>query len=432
MTNKLDKKTIWSSYRFPLILISGIIIGSIIGFIFGDSAKVLKPLGDIFLNLIFAIVVPVVFFSITSAVASMSNMRRLGKILGYMMILFIITGIIASLLMSVAVQVIKPAEGTDFPLDENATVEKLSFSEQVVKSITVPDFVDLLSRRNMLPLIVFSILFGFVISTFGERGKPLVDLLTLISDVIMKYVNFIMYYAPIGLGAYFAYLIGDMGPQLLGTYARTMLLLYYPLCLLYFIFGFAAYAYFAGGTKGIKVYFKNIFPVAATALGTQSSIASLPINLQACKKMGVPKDVREIVLPIGATVHMDGSVFSAILKISLMYGLFGREFTGIGTWLTATVVAILNGMVMSAVPGGGLIGEVLIMNLYGFPMEAFPIIATIGFLVDPPATMINCTGDSVVSMMVTRLIEGKDWMEKKLTADEEEEIVEIMEDKIDI
>ncbi|MEW8972852.1 MAG: dicarboxylate/amino acid:cation symporter [Tissierellaceae bacterium] len=425
MTNTLDRKSVLKAYRFPLILISGIIIGCIIGFIFGENAKILKPLGDIFLNLIFAIVVPVVFFSISSAVASMSNMRRLGKILGYMLLLFVITGIISSIIMSLAVQVIKPAEGTDFPLDESATVEKLSFSEQVVSSITVPDFVDLLSRQNMLPLIVFSILFGFVVSTFGERAKPLVDLLTLISDVIMRYVNFIMYYAPIGLGAYFAYLIGDMGPQLLGTYARTMLLLYYPLCLLYFIFGFAGYAYFAGGIQGVKVFFKNILPVAATSLGTQSSIASLPINLQANKNMGVPKDIREIVLPIGATVHMDGSVFSAILKISLMYGLFGREFTGIGTWIIATVVAILNGMVMSAVPGGGLIGEVLIMNLYGFPMEAFPIIATVGFLVDPPATMINCTGDSVVSMMVARLIEGKDWMEKDLTANEDEGVLDI-------
>ncbi|MGN9163927.1 dicarboxylate/amino acid:cation symporter [Tissierellaceae bacterium HCP3S3_D8] len=425
MTNTLDRKSVLKAYRFPLILISGIIIGCIIGFIFGENAKILKPLGDIFLNLIFAIVVPVVFFSISSAVASMSNMRRLGKILGYMLLLFVITGIISSIIMSLAVQVIKPAEGTDFPLDESATVEKLSFSEQVVSSITVPDFVDLLSRQNMLPLIVFSILFGFVVSTFGERAKPLVDLLTLISDVIMRYVNFIMYYAPIGLGAYFAYLIGDMGPQLLGTYARTMLLLYYPLCLLYFIFGFAGYAYFAGGIQGVKVFFKNILPVAATSLGTQSSIASLPINLQANKNMGVPKDIREIVLPIGATVHMDGSVFSAILKISLMYGLFGREFTGIGTWIIATVVAILNGMVMSAVPGGGLIGEVLIMNLYGFSMEAFPIIATVGFLVDPPATMINCTGDSVVSMMVARLIEGKDWMEKDLTANEDEGVLDI-------
>lgn len=425
MTNTLDRKSVLKAYRFPLILISGIIIGCIIGFIFGENAKILKPLGDIFLNLIFAIVVPVVFFSISSAVASMSNMRRLGKILGYMLLLFVITGIISSIIMSLAVQVIKPAEETDFPLDESATVEKLSFSEQVVSSITVPDFVDLLSRQNMLPLIVFSILFGFVVSTFGERAKPLVDLLTLISDVIMRYVNFIMYYAPIGLGAYFAYLIGDMGPQLLGTYARTMLLLYYPLCLLYFIFGFAGYAYFAGGIQGVKVFFKNILPVAATSLGTQSSIASLPINLQANKNMGVPKDIREIVLPIGATVHMDGSVFSAILKISLMYGLFGREFTGIGTWIIATVVAILNGMVMSAVPGGGLIGEVLIMNLYGFPMEAFPIIATVGFLVDPPATMINCTGDSVVSMMVARLIEGKDWMEKDLTANEDEGVLDI-------
>ncbi|MBQ5313554.1 MAG: cation:dicarboxylase symporter family transporter, partial [Oscillospiraceae bacterium] len=145
-----------------------------------------------------------------------------------------------------------------------------------------------------------------------------------------------------------------------------------------------------------------------------SSIATLPVNLEACRKMGVPKDIREIVLPIGATMHMDGSCFAAILKISVLYGIFGRDFTGFEVWIPAVIIAIMSGMVMSGIPGGGLIGEMLIMTLYGFPMEAFPIIATIGFLVDPPATMLNATGDSVAAMMVTRLVEGKNWLEKRL------------------
>jgi Na+/H+-dicarboxylate symporter len=133
----------------------------------------------------------------------------------------------------------------------------------------------------------------------------------------------------------------------------------------------------------------------------------------------VPKDIRDIILPIGATAHMDGTVLSSILKISFLFGIFGQEFAGIGTYLTAIGLSILGGVVMSGVPGGGLIGEMLIVNMYGFPAEAFPIIATIGFLVDPPATWLNSTGDTVAAMMVTRIIEGKDWMAKKLTAEEE-------------
>ena len=162
--------------------------------------------------------------------------------------------------------------------------------------------------------------------------------------------------------------------------------IYYPLCIVYFFVAFTGYTYFAGGTQGVKTYFKNILEPAVTSIATQSSIATLPVNLAAAKRIGVPKDIREIILPIGATMHMDGTVLSSILKISFLYGIFGMEFAGIGTYIVAISISILGGVVMSGIPGGGLIGEMLIVNLFGFPPEAFPIIATIGFLVDPPAT----------------------------------------------
>lgn len=414
MQKEKRENRIWKSYRFPIILLTGIAVGSFIGWFSPDFGRQLKPLGDIFLNLVFSVVVPVVFFSISSAVASMADMKRLGKILGYMLIVFVVTGIISSVIMIGAVNVIKPAENTQFPVEETTTQEALPLAQQAVAAVTVDDFTGLLSRKNMLPLILMSIFFGFVVTSFGQKGKKLALGLSFMSDVFMRMINYIMYYAPVGLGAYFAYLVADMGPQLLGVYARTMLGLYYPLCVVYFAVGFFIYAYFAAGMNGVKLFFKNSISPAATSLATQSSIATLPVNLEACRKMGVPKDIREIVLPIGATMHMDGSCFAAILKISVLYGIFGREFTGFGVWIPAVIIAIMSGMVMSGIPGGGLIGEMLIMTLYGFPMEAFPIIATIGFLVDPPATMINATGDSVAAMMVTRLVEGKNWLEKRL------------------
>ena len=313
-----------------------------------------------------------------------------------------------------AVNVIKPAENTDFPIEQATEQQPQPLSQQIVAAVTVDDFTGLLSRRNMLPLIIMSIFFGFVATSFGEKGAKLAKGLSFLSEIFMRMIGCIMYYAPVGLGAYFAYLVADLGPQLLGVYARTMLGLYYPLCVVYFAVGFFLYAYFAAGMDGVRIFFKNALSPAATSLATQSSIATLPVNLEAARKMGVPKDIREIVLPIGATMHMDGSCFAAILKISILYGIFGREFTGFGVWIPAMLIAILSGIVMSGIPGGGLIGEMLIMTLYGFPMEAFPIIATVGFLVDPPATMINATGDSVAAMMVTRLVEGKNWLKKQL------------------
>jgi len=178
----------------------------------------------------------------------------------------------------------------------------------------------------------------------------------------------------------------------------------------------------SGGKIGVKTYFKNIISPSVTSIATQSSIATLPVNLNATKNMGVPKDIREIILPIGATMHMDGTVISSILKISFLFGIFGQDFSGTGTYLTAILISILGGVVMSGIPGGGLVGEMLIVSLFGFPPEAFPIIATIGFLVDPAATWINATGDAVVSMMVTRLVEGKNWMNKDLTNESRENI----------
>lgn len=412
------KNSIWDNYKFPIILISSIFLGSIIGIVFGEKAKILKPFGDIFLNLMFTIVVPLVFLTISSAVSSMVDRRRLGKIISRMLFFFIITGVIASVIMIAAVNIFPPAKGVNIEVGEVEEIEKPNPGDQIVETLTVPDFPELLSRNNMLPLIIFAIFFGVCLSLLGEKGEPLVEMLTILSEVFMKMVSLIMYYAPIGLGAYFAALVGDFGPELLGSYARAMVL-YYPICIVYFFVAFSAYSYYAGGKEGVNVYFSNIFPVALTSIATQSSIASIPVNLQATQKMGVPKDIREIVIPIGSTTHMDGTCLSSILKISFLFGIYGRPFTGLGTYITAVLISVVGGVVMSGVPGGGLVGEMLIVNLYGFPLEAFPIIATIGYLVDPPATMINVTGDAVVSMMVTRVLEGKDWMKKQLTKGEE-------------
>ncbi|HOG63659.1 MAG TPA: dicarboxylate/amino acid:cation symporter, partial [Sedimentibacter sp.] len=400
-----SKKTVWENYRFSVILIISIAIGSFIGLVFGDRAVILKPFGDIFLNLMFTAVTPLVFVTIASAVGSMVNMRRLGRILGNMLLVFVITGLFAAVLIIFVVSVYPPAEGVNIQIEAAGELEKLTFADQAVSAITVNDFSKILSRSNMLPLIVFSILFGYCVSAVGGEDNIVARALDALSKVMMKFISVIMLYAPIGLGAYFASLIGEFGPQLLGAYARAMVV-YYPLCVFYFFVFFALYTYYSGGMEAVKSYFKNIVEPSVTSIATQSSIATLPTELRAAQRIGVPKDIRDIILPIGATAHMDGTVLSSILKISFLFGIFGQEFAGIGTYLTAIGLSILGGVVMSGVPGGGLIGEMLIVNMYGFPPEAFPIIATIGFLVDPPATWINSTGDTVAAMMVTRIIEG--------------------------
>lgn len=398
-------------------MISSIVIGSIIGLIAGEKATVLKPFGDIFMNLMFTAIVPLVFTTIASAVGNMMNMKRLGKILGSMFGVFVLTGIIAGIVIITMVTIMPPAQGVEIAMEAAEEIETVNLADAIVNALTVSDFANILSRKNMLPLIVFSIMFGFCVSACGGEESYVGKLLNNLSDIMMKVIDIIMKYAPIGLGAHFANLVGEFGPQLLGAYARAMLV-YYPTCIFYFIVFFTLYAYWSAGKNGVKIMYKNILPPTVTSIATQSSVANLPVNLEAASKIGVPKDIREIILPIGATMHMDGTVFATILKIAFLFGIFGKPFTGIETYVTAMVIAVMSGVVMSGVPGGGLIGEMIIVSLYGFPSEAFPIIATIGFLVDPIGTCINSVGDTIASMMVTKLVEGKDWLEKRLKAGE--------------
>ena len=401
------------AYGFSIILIISIILGSLLGIIYKKDAIVFKPFGDVFLNLLFTTIVPLVFFSISSAVASMTNIHRLGKIISAMILVFVVTGLIASIIMVIGVVLYPPAVGVKIALGTGVNPEQLKATDQIVKAFTASDFADILSKKNMLALIIFSILLGLATSAVGDRGKAFASFLASASDVMMKLISFIMYYAPIGLCAYFAYLVGIFGPELLGAYARAMIL-YYPTAILYFFIAFTLYAFIAAKGEGVRRFWRNIIPASLTALVTGSSMATIPANLEAANKTGVPKDISEVVIPIGATIHMEGSCLAAILKIAFLFGLFQMNFAGLETIATAIGIALLVGVVVSGIPGGGTIGELLIISIYGFPLEAFPIITMIGTLVDAPATMLNAIGDNVSSMIVARMLGGKNWMTTKM------------------
>jgi len=414
-----NRTTFWKAYRFPIILMIAIAIGCVIGAYMGKDAVKLKPLGDLFINAMFMVVVPLVFTTICSAVANMSSMERLGKVMRWLVIVFLITGAIAACVMLVTVYLFPPAAGTHIALKAPGDIQAFSTPDQIVKAFTTDDFVGILSRRAMLPLILFTIFFGFCLQSLGENGKKIARGISILADAMLQMVKYLMYYAPIGLAAYFAALVGDYGPQLLGSYLRSMIC-YHVATFGYYFIAFTIYSYFGTNGQGVGTFWKNIITPSVMALGTGSSNATLPVNLEAAHAMGIPDDISSIVLPIGATAHMEGSCLSGILKIAFLFGIFNIPFTGFGTMAIAVSVAVLSGVVLSGVPGGGLVGEMLIVSLYGFPPEAFPIIATIGFLVDPAATMVNATGDTCSALVITRFVEGKDWFVKAAARIKEE------------
>ena len=400
------------NYRFPLFILAGVVIGAVIGLIFGERATVIKPFGTLFINMMFTLVVPLVFFSIASAVSGMSSAARLGKIMGSMLGVFAVTGVIASIVMVAALGLFNATEGVQVEMQEPENVEEVgSIGEQLVQTVVVDDFSKILSAEHMLALIVFAVIVGFATSRVGEAGKPFAQFLSSGTEVFLKFTSIIMYYAPIGLGAYFAALIGDLGAQLVGDYVRAFLV-YYPVAIVYFIVAFTFYAFFAGGRRGVSRFWSNVLEPTAISLGTSSSVAAIPANLSAGERIGVPRDIRETIVPIGATIHMEGSSLSAILKIAFLFAVFDRDFFTLENILLGIGVALLAGMVMAGIPSGGFIGELMIITLYGFPPAALPIIQIIGTVIDPPATTVNSVGDQSSSMMVARILDGKDWMDR--------------------
>jgi Na+/H+-dicarboxylate symporter len=388
------------TYSSLFWLLAGIIAGSIAGMIFGERIAVIKPVGDIFLNLLFTAVIPLVFFAVASAIANIDAGKKLGAILGIMSLVFLATILISGFLTIVAVWIFPIHQEITLSHDTNIT-QPGNWGEQITKLLTVNEFYELLSRHNMLPFLIFSGLVGFASMRAGQAGQAFRNFLHAGNEVMKDLLTLIMKAGPIGLGAYFAYQVGTVGPQLFGTYAHS-LGLYYGFGIVYFFAGFTFYAFVAGGINGVKIFWKNNIIPSLTAVGTGSSIATIPANLEAVKKMGVPPEIGNVVIPLGASLHKDGSSISSIIKMTVVFGMFGRGFDSPSVILLALAITVLVSIVEGGIPNGGYIGEMLVMSVYGLPVEALPPLMIIGTLVDPLATILNATGDNVASMLVAR------------------------------
>lgn len=385
-------------------------MGGVVGYFF-EQVRLLKPLGDIFLNLLLTAIVPLIFFSISSAIAKAGSLGRLGKIMSRMIFIFLLTGLIAALYALFVVKLFPLVN--NFPIEltspENATT--LGFSDQLVKVFTVSNFSQLFSHEHISALIVFSILVGLALVSAKENGETFVKFLQEGEDLFMRVISLIMYFAPIGFFSYFAVLVNELGPKLVESYIRIAVI-YYAASLVYFVVVFSIYAYLAGQLAGVKLFWKNLFLPATTALATCSSAASIPANLLATKNMGVSSEICETVIPLGSIIHKDGSVMGGIFKIAFLFGVFHSNFSGLDVLCVAIAVSLLVGTVMGAIPSGGMIGELLILAVYGFPSSVLLAVAAISVIIDPIATMLNVTGNTASSMLITRLVDGKTWLLK--------------------
>ena len=413
-------KKFLSNYKSTIILLVAIIVGSIIGIIFKEKATILSPLGDLFLNLLLVIIIPLIFLNITTAISKMKQPKRIGKIIGSVLLVFVITSVIAVLIGFASTYFIKLVNTEDgekikASLEEVTTTEEtnseddMTIADRTVKLLTVNDFSKLFSKDNIIALLVFSIIVGIAINMSGEKGEPFRKVLESANTIMGNIVKIIMYYAPIGLGCYMASFIGTFGTSIAVGYLKTFLV-YLAIAILYYFIMYSIYAVIAGGKKGFKAFWKHVIPATVTAMGTCSSAACIPINIESTKKMGVSDDIAETTIPLGTSFHKDGSIIGSVFKIMFLVGLFGTSLATAGDIFWVLGIALLANLLITAVPiGGGTISEMLIITMMGYPVAVLPILTIIATIIDMPATVLNVIGDDVSSMMVARIVDGKEW-----------------------
>ena len=409
-------KKFLKNYKSTLILLGSIIIGTIVGLIFDEKATVLSPFGDLFLNMLLVIIVPLIFLTISTSIGKMKQPKRIGKILTTIILVFAFTSIVSVFVGIASTKAFRLVDVKDEAAikevlngAEEVTKEDVNFLERTVEAVSVNDFSKLLTRDNMIALIIFSILMGISINMSKGKGDKFLDALESANEVVQSFIKLIMYYAPIGLGCYFAALVGTFGGEIAIGYGKTFII-YTVVTVLFYFTVYSLYAFIAGGKKGFVSYWRNILPATLTSLATCSSAASIPVNTTCAKNIGVPEDIADTTIPLGTSFHKDGSIIGSVFKIMFLVYLFNSDVST----LKVLGVALIATLLVTAVPiGGGTISEMLIITMLGFPVTALPILTIIATIIDPPATMLNVVGDSASSMLVARIVDGKKWLKEK-------------------
>lgn len=397
------------NYKSSFYLIISIIVGAIVGIVFKEKTNYIKPLGDLFINLLSCLIIPIIFLNISISTGKINKPKRISKILISTFFIFFLTSIISSLIGIIVSNITPLVKNINYTYSIN-NLEKINFLEKFVNTLSVPNISDLLNINNMIALIVASIIFGIALHNSKDKGIKIIEILNDLNNVIQNVIKIIMLYAPIGLGTYTAVLVGNFGENITSGYIKTFILYLFVSIFIYFIL-YGLYAYIAGGKVGLKRYFKYIITPTITALSTCSSAISIPANLKASQNIGVSDDIASTVIPLGTNFHKDGSVIGSVFKIMFLVFLFNLDIS----FTKILFISLSATLLVTALPiGGGTISEAFIISNLGVPISVLPMLTIIATIIDAPATILNVVGDSASSMLVSYIVEGKNWLKKKI------------------
>ncbi|MBR3647542.1 MAG: cation:dicarboxylase symporter family transporter [Paludibacteraceae bacterium] len=397
-------KDFWSNYRQTLLLLGGIIIGGSLGFFVPAAAPYLKPVGEVFMNLLFVLIVPLVFFSVSNSVASLTRRSMLGKMFGVSASVWILMLLVASTVTYLTTLVVNPIEtGADLMADgvELAPSQAQNIGELIVNTLTVSDFQDLYSIRHILPLMLVAVLMG--IAAAKLKTNAVCEFFENANELTGKALELLMVVGPVGLGCYFAAVAADMGGMLVVGYGR-MLLTYCVLTLLFFGIVHPLIAWFSIGNGGMKGYWKTVLTPTVTAVSSLSSSACMPANMTACKQLGVQPDVAEATIPIGTHLFKFGSGVACSFKVMFVFLLTGQSIADPTSACVIIGLAILASMVVGAVPTGAGTAELLICSIVGADPRMVGLIMVISTLVDMPATLLNVNGNMTATLLINKVV----------------------------
>ena len=394
--------------NLPAWIIIGMLAGIAVGFIFMKvggtfTTDYLKPFGTIYINLLKFMVVPVVLFSIMSGVISLNDLKKVGSVGIKTFIYYICTTALAVVIGLVVVNCFKGF----FPVLDSSVTSGLKYEAteapkimDVVVNIFPDNLLKPMVDTNMLPVIVIAIFFGAGVLAAGEKGKMIADIVDSMNEVVMKVLMMIIKLTPIGVFCLMADVVAVNGAKVVGSLALVVGVAYTGY-ILHLVIVYSLSAKFLAGMSPIK-FFKGIAAAMLTAFTTTSSNATLPVNIECCNDMGAEPEISSFVLPLGATINMDGTAIYQAVATVFIACCYGVDLT-IGQMAMVVVTATLASIGTAGVSGAGMIMLSMVLLQVGLPVEGIAIIAGVDKLFDMGRTTLNITGDATCAMWLSKV-----------------------------
>ncbi len=397
------KSSFLKHYGATLLLLLGLVVGGVLGVTLGEGARVLRAPGQLFLNLVFVLVVPLVFFSVAHSLIVMRRSGMIGKVLGTALGVFLFMSLVTGIFTFSFMSLWNPFTrvlGEGGTMTGGVMAEGVDLGDALVSAFTVNDFALLISREHLLPLIIFAAIFGLAVALLGRKATLVEQFIAEGEAVIMKMMELVMKLAPIGIGCYFADTVGTLGGQIVGDYFEIFLVASAATAVCFVVFN-SLYALFCRVPLG--KFWREMISPSATAVGTCSSAACMGVNMVAARNLGVSDNIVDGIIPLGTNLHKDGSVVASTAKVLFALYFFGAAPQSFGPAVLAILLALLESVVVGAVPVGGMTGELLICAVLGLDPSFAAALLIISTICDIPATLLNVGGNVTAALLVERL-----------------------------